>query len=292
MKRVLLSVIAALTVAIAPLGSQAVAGGLQPYVLASDSAGSVAAKAGDVKKALSGAGFEVVGDYSPYKGAQVVIATNDAIKANAAKSKHGGFGAVVRVGITDVGGKIQVSYTNPAYWANAFRLKGDNAAAGAALAKALGSKSGFGYAKGFSADDLKEYHYMMMMPYFDDEEELGSFGSQAAAVKAVAANLKAGKGGNKLVYRVDLPGGKATVFGVNITQGAGADASIMKIVDTGKLRQTASLPYEVLVDGGKVITLHGKFRIAIGFPELGMGTFMKISDAPDAIVKSLEAIAK
>ena len=292
MKRVLLSVIAALTVAIAPLGSQAVAGGLQPYVLASDSAGSVAAKAGDVKKALSGAGFEVVGDYSPYKGAQVVIATNDAIKANAAKSKHGGFGAVVRVGITDADGKVQVSYTDPVYWANAFRLKGDNAAAGAALAKALGKKSSFGYAKGISADDLQGYHYMMMMPYFDDEEELGSFGSQAAAVKAVAANLKAGKGGNKLVYRVDLPGGKATVFGVSITQGAGADASIMKIVDTGKLRQTASLPYEVLVDGGKVITLHGKFRIAIGFPELGMGTFMKISDAPDAIVKSLEAIAK
>ena len=291
MKRVLLSLFAAIAMIAAPLGS-VVADGLQPYVLASDGAGSVAAKTDEVKSALTGAGFEVVGDYAPYSGAHVVVATNDALKSAATKSDHGGFGAVVRVGITEVGGKVQVSYTNPAYWANMYRMQGDLASVSAALDKALGNQKTFGYAKGFSAKDLRGYHYMMMMPYFDDMEEVGSFSSQRDAANAVAANLKAGKGGTAMVYRIDLPGGKASLFGVELKEGAGADAALMKIVDTGALRHTAHLPYEVLVEDGKVYTLHGKFRIAASFPELGMGTFMKISDAPDAIEKAMEAAAK
>jgi hypothetical protein len=33
--------------------------------------------------------------------------------------------------------------------------------------------------------------------------------------------------------------------------------------------------------------IHGKFRIAQSYPDLGMGTFMKISGAPDGIAKGL-----
>jgi hypothetical protein len=37
--------------------------------------------------------------------------------------------------------------------------------------------------------------------------------------------------------------------------------------------------------------LHGKFRIALDFPDLTMGTFMKISGAPSAIEEKLKAVA-
>ena len=292
MKRAILSLFAVLSMVIAPLAAQAGADDLQPYVLASNGAGTVDGKVADVKSALSGAGFEVVGDYRPYAGAAVVVATSAELKKTAGMTEHGGFGAVVRVGITEADGKVQVSYTNPAYWAAAYRMKGNLDGVSAAMKKALGAESSFGYGKGFSSDDLRGYHYMMMMPYFDDADELGSFGSQAAAVKAVEANLKAGKGGTGMVYRVDLPGGKATLFGVSFGSGSAADKAVMGIIDGGKMHHTAHLPYEVLVEGGKVYALHGKFRIAIAFPELTMGTFMKISDVPGAITETLEVIAK
>jgi len=292
MKTVLLSVLAALSVVLAPWTVQAASDDLQPYVLASNAAGSVDASVTAVKAALTGAGFEVVGDYSPYTGAHVVVASNDELRNTAAMTDQGGFGAVVRVGVTAADGKLQVSYTNPAYWASAYRMKGTLDGVSAALGKALGAESTFGYGKGFSSGDLREYHYMMMMPYFDDHDKLGSFGSQAEAVSKVEANLKAGKGGTGMVYRVDLPGGKATLFGVSFGSGVAADKSVMGYVDGGKLRHTAHLPYEVLVEDGKVYALHGKFRIAIAFPELTMGTFMKISDVPGTITETLEVIAR
>jgi len=47
-----------------------------------------------------------------------------------------------------------------------------------------------------------------------------------------------------------------------------------------------------VVSNGSVYMLHGKFRIAIDFPDLSMGTFMKISGAPSAIEDKLKLVAK
>lgn len=290
MKRVILSLLAAFALSSSPVSAIA-ADDLQPFVMGSSGSGNLAGKVGETKSALEGAGFEVVGDYSPYSGAHVIIVTNGALKQAAAGSEHGGFGAVMRVGVTDADGQVQVSYTNPAYWAAIYRMNSDLASVTTDLSKALGSDGSFGYAKGFSTGDLKDYHYMAFMPYFDDPEEVGSFSSQADGVSKMESNLKAGKGGTALVYRVDIPG-KSTLFGVAIKSGVGADKSVMDKVDTGKMRHTAHLPYEVLIEGGKAYILHGKFRIAASFPELGMGTFMSISDAPGAIEETMEAAAK
>jgi large conductance mechanosensitive channel len=51
-------------------------------------------------------------------------------------------------------------------------------------------------------------------------------------------------------------------------------------------------PYAVLVSGGRVKMLHGRFRIAQSFPDLTMGTFMKISGAPGGIAKVLGGFLK
>ncbi|MBI5041623.1 MAG: hypothetical protein HZB57_10650, partial [Gammaproteobacteria bacterium] len=61
----------------------------KPFVLASRGAGDVAAKVGEVKAALTGAGFQLVGDYEPYENAHVVIFTNDALKSVASKTEYG-----------------------------------------------------------------------------------------------------------------------------------------------------------------------------------------------------------
>jgi len=81
---------------------------LMPFVLASASGGDVASVSADVKSKLTGAGFEVVGEYSPYGGANVIIVTNAAMKAFAAKSEFGAYGAAARVSVTKNGDNVEV----------------------------------------------------------------------------------------------------------------------------------------------------------------------------------------
>jgi hypothetical protein len=141
--------------------------------------------------------------------------------------------------------------------------------------------------KGMSAKKLGKYHYMMAMPYFDDHIELVTGVDHQSVLGMVERGLAASKGVNK-VYRIDIPGKEESVFGVAIVEGKGADQTVMAATDTGVLRHTPHLPYELLVSGNKAYILHGKFRIAQSFPDLGMGTFMKISGAPNAIEETIK----
>jgi hypothetical protein len=53
---------------------------LKPFVLASKGAGSIAAKTEAAKAALTANGFTIVGTYSPYPAATILIVTNDELK--------------------------------------------------------------------------------------------------------------------------------------------------------------------------------------------------------------------
>ena len=137
--------------------------GLQPFVLTYDGVGDVASKSAETKSALEGQGFTIAGAYQPYAGTEIIVVTSDALKQNAAKSEMGGYGAVQRISVTKVGDNVQVAFTNPVYWAAAFRLAGDNAAVRGKLEAALGKGTDFGTPKDLSADDLRGYHYTLMM---------------------------------------------------------------------------------------------------------------------------------
>lgn len=265
---------------------------LKPFVLASSAPGSIEKALPDIKTAVEKQGFEVAGEYTPYKGAHVVVVTSEAIRQSAAKSDLGAYGAVQRISLTESGADLQVAYTNPLYFAQAYRMADTLADTAAALERALGKKQHFGSKEGLSTASLRKYHYMVMMPYFTDQVELASYGSQEEALAALEAALAKGLGGTAKVYRVDLKGKAESVIGIAIKQGSGADATVMKTVDMADPRQTAHLPYEVVVSKGKVYMLHGKFRIALDFPDLTMGTFMKISSAPGAIENALKAAAR
>lgn len=265
---------------------------LFPYILASETDGDVNASAEKARAALKANGFEVVGSYAPYADTVVIAATNNTLKTAAAKTEFGGYGAVVRVAVTKIAGKVQVSFFNPDWMTEAYRMKSDLSGVRQSLEKALGMQRVFGsQTPGWKANQLNDFHFMVFMPYFDDHNELASHDSYEAAVKAVEANLAAGKGKTAKVYRVDIPGKKQTVFGVAIGGSPAGDEHIMKIIDKTATKQTAHLPYELLVSDGNVYALHAKFRIAINFPDLDMGTFMNINDAPDAIEASLKQAA-
>lgn len=284
------------------VGSAIAADVLQPFVLAYKTTGDVSTVASDVKSKLTAAGFEIAGEYSPYAGADIILVTNDALKANAAKSDRGGYGAAQRVAVTKNGDDIEVSYTNPVYMAAAYRMAGDLADVRAQLEGALGAESDFGSEKNLTAEDLRKYHYTVMMEYFDDPSELAEYDNHAEAVKAVEAGLAAGAGGTAKVYRIDVPGkspeGKEmTVFGVAMkgvnADDCSGDEFIMSRIDKSTPRHTAHLPYEILVNGDEAEALYGRFRIAIDWPHLPMvassngGTFFSIMCSPNAIEEAL-----
>jgi len=263
---------------------------LKPFVLASKGTGTVAEKTEQTKAALTAAGFTVVGDYSPYADTQIVIVTNDELKKNAGESEHGGFGAIQRISITKVKDEVQVSYTNPVYMANVYRMKGDLSDVAAGLAKALGKVQDFG-AEGMTAEKARKYHYMFGMEYFDEPSLLAEYGSYEEAVKSVDEKLSNNKNGVTKVYRVDVPNKKESVFGVAM-KGATEfdkymdDKYIMSEIDFHDIKSAAHLPYEVLVSDNKVFALYARFRIAINFPDLSMmgkNSFMNIMKTPDAI---------
>jgi hypothetical protein len=267
---------------------------LMPFVLASTSSGEVASVTSEVKPKLTASGFEIVGEYSPYDGAHVVVVTSDSMKAYAAKSNFGAYGAIARVSITRNGDVTEVTYTNPEYTAAAYRMAVDMADIRAQLEGALGAEKDFGSEKKLTAEKLRKYHYKFAMPYFDDQSELAKYASQAEAVKAIEDALAAGKGATAKVYRVDIPGKDETIFGVALKGKDGEDCSadqyIMGKIDNSSPRHTAHLPYEIVVSDGVPHALSAKFRIAINWPHLSMmgeGSFMSIMCAPDAIEKAL-----
>jgi hypothetical protein len=270
---------------------------LQPFVLASKTTGDVGSVATAVKGKLTAAGFEIVGEYSPYAGADIIVVTSDALKSAAAKSERGGYGAAQRVAVTKNGDDIEVSYTNPVYMAAAYRMASDLADVRAKLEGALGAESDFGSEKNLTADDLRKYHYTVMMEYFDDPSELAEYDSHAEAVKAVETALAAGAGGTAKVYRIDIPGKEETVFGVSMkgvnAEDCSGDEFIMSRIDKSTPRHTAHLPYEILVNGNEAEALYGRFRIAINWPHLPMvasntgGTFFSIMCSPNAIEEAL-----
>lgn len=266
---------------------------LKPFVLASKGPGDMAQTLEATKAALTKAGFTVAGSYSPYPGAAVIGVTSDELRSVAAKSERGGFGAAMRVAVSKVKDQVQVSYTNPTYLANAYRMAGDLKDVAAKLQAALGKMEEFG-AEGLTPAKLRKYHYAFGMEYFNEPNTLASYGSYEEAVKAVEAGLAAGKQGVSKVYRVDVIGKKETLFGVAM-KGEGDDKYmddkyIMSEIDFRDVKSTAHLPYDILVSDNKVYALYARFRIAISFPDLSMmgaNSFMNIMKAPEAMRKAL-----
>ncbi len=269
----------------------------KPFIVASESEGTLEVSTREVRSALQAAGFEIAGQYAPMDDTNVIVVTNDLLKAIAARSPRGGYAAGQRVSITETDGTVEVGFMNPVYIQYAYRLNGDMRPVYDSLVNALGMVRTCGAGKKkMTAQKLDKYHYMMGMQYFDDVSKLGSFDSHEAAVAAVEQGLA--KPGDSLtwVYRIDVPGTAQTVFGVGMKLSDSDtkdldDAFQMSVVDFEGCKKRAYFPYEVLVKGSDVEALHMRFRMAVHFPNLSMmGShgFTKLVSAPGVIETALK----
>jgi len=276
---------------------------LKPFILGTAPAGNLEQAVAAVKAALKAQGFEEAGSYSPYAGATVIVVTNMELKSAVVRAKNGSFGVGQRVAVTEYKGKLQVSYMNPAYLGAAYGL-GKLDITAAKLKAAFGAVQEFGSAKGLTVEELAPgtYHYMVGMPYFHQVDVHAKYSDYQTALAAVEKGLAAGKGGTKKVYRIDLPGREVSVFGVAIVTGDGidkgnkdTDREVMDIMDWQELRITPMLPHEMLVQGGEVMSLRGRYRLALHSPDTKMAGahgFTKLMSAPGGIKAVFNAVAE
>jgi len=267
----------------------------KPFVLAESKAGNdIAPIVTTLSQKLTNNGFDIVGQYSPYKGTTILVISNKRLQEHATQSDMGAFGAALRVTVSATKTGTQVSYTNPVYMSHVYRMKTDLADVSSKLAAVLGRKMEYGPEKGLSKDALRDYQYKWLMPYFTDRHELADYGSQQAALAKIEAVLATKAGGVSKVYRLDLPGKEETVIGVGLSGPSNNDCSgdeyIMSRIDFKEIKSSGHLPYEFVVRKGKVYALLAEFRIAINFPDLSMmgsNSFASIMCAPTAIKSAL-----
>lgn len=230
----------------------------------------------DVAKAKLGeVGFEVIASYSPVKEGTTLIFTNEALKAEGAKSKRA-HAAILRMFIDDK--EKRVSVTNPIYFGRAFMqdyYKEDVFIAQyeklyAAFPDLEGSKDALDF------DDLATFHFMMGMPYYEDPDELAE--GNNADLLAKAKNYKKGK---LLIFELKLSD-KSTLLGYEI------GSKTKKFVKKIGRANAAVLPYCISIEDGVATSLAAKFYLAVSYPQLSMGEFMTISTVPGAIEKDLK----
>jgi len=275
---------------------------VKPFVLASSPGNNFDQALEKSRLKLDAAGFEILGEYSPYPKASIIVFTNPHLKDLATHSKRGGYGGVLRLAVTELDSGVQVTYTNPLYWSNAYRLSDNLQSVSDILAATFKAQQQFGSGKEILSEaDMREYHYTFMMEYFDDPSLLAYYDDHQSAVDEVEKHLAASAGNTRKIYRLDLgadtKGKQMTLFGVALegedAEDCSSDAYIMGQIDKTSPRHTAHLPYELLVYGDHVEALYARFRIAISWPHLPMmtsdtgATFFSIMCAPGAIENAL-----
>lgn len=295
MKKLIFSILTILIIHLNTLAQE-----LSPYIKIGESTKSMQAVTDDIMSTLESNAFSVLGNYSPGNNTKlkVIVFTNEVLKNTVVKvSDRGALAAAFKVGLVEKDGKITISYTNPDYILRAYLRDSYNSYKQVfekfskdlkTTFKSIGNEfTPFGGT--VDTEELKKYHYKMMMPYFSDPEELNEYTSFEEGLKIIDANLKAKKGETVEVYRIVYPDKKVAVFGIGLLNKEDGEAAFLPIIGENHV---AAMPYEIILQGTQVTMLHGKYRIALHWPELTMGTFMKIMSTPGDIEDTLEEVCK
>ncbi len=295
MKQFFLSAIALILVNFYVVGQD-----LSPYIKVGESTESIQQVSEQVIQALKDNSFIVLGSYNPSNKSslKVIAFTRTDLKNSVIKVvDRGALAAIMKVGLVQKDGKVVISYTNPDYLLRAYlptnynTFKTTFVKFSADLKEAL---SGLGsefspFGGTVAADKLGKYHYKIMMPYFTDPVELNEYASFEEGLNIISNNLKAKKGNTIEVYRLVYDKQKVAVFGVGLRSTEDGESHFLPKIGEDHV---AALPYEIILQGKEATMLHGKYRIALHWPELTMGTFMKIMSTPGDIEDTLEALCE
>jgi len=250
--------------------------------------------------ALKDNSFTVLGAYNPSNKSslKVIAFTRTDLKNAVIKvSDRGALAAAFKVGLVEKNGKVTISYTNPDYILRAYLRDNYNSYKSTFEKFSSDLKTTFSsignefkpFGGTVDADKLKNYHYKILMPYFNDPVSLSEFSSFEAGLNIIENNLNAKKGNTVQVYKIIYKEQKVAVFGIGLQSKEDGESHFLPKIGEDHV---AALPYEIILQGKNATMLHGKYRIALHWPELTMGTFMKIMSTPGDIEDTLEALCE
>jgi hypothetical protein len=273
---------------------------LSPYLKVGTKESSVKDAVAEVKVLLENASFEVLGDYAPENNSKLhVIAytRHDLQQICLTKKDRGALASILKIGFVEKDGSTTISMLNPMYLFYAYlgddiegnveKLNKIAADAQTAMGKTGNKFTPFGGME--EIEDLPRYHFMTMMPRFEDPVELNEFDSFDEGIKVIKKNLEAGKGNTVKVYELIIPENEIAIFGVGLFDKEDGEAQFLPIIGEDNI---AAMPYEIILQGDEATMLHGKYRFAVHWPELSMGEFMKIMSTPGDVEDTLEALTE
>lgn len=272
---------------------------LAPYIKIGDLSANINSVSAQVKQALKGGGFEILGAYNPEENPNLMVIafTRNDLKNTVVKvSDRGALAAILKVGLVKKGKTVTVSYVNPMYIFNAYLRKETPKYLNTLKKIANDIKLTFasigndftGFGGGIPAKKLWKYHYKIMMPYFSDPAELKTFSSFNEGLNTMESNLKDKTLQLKQVYKLVFPDKKIAVFGIALLNKEEGEAYFLPKIGEENI---AAMPYEVILQNNTLSMLKGKYRLALSWPELSMGTFMKIMSTPGDIKDMLKRLS-
>jgi hypothetical protein len=200
----------------------------------------------------------------------------------------------MRAGFVKENGKVTLTLLNPeyiflAYWGE--QLNGQEELLVVVSEKIKSIFKEFGSLENYGGEvkkkDLPRYHYMMMMPYFDDPVELNEFSSFEKGLETIRKNLDQKRGNTYKVFEQVFRNKKMAVFGIALRDDETGEAYFLETIDKTHI---ANLPYEIILQDKTATILAGKYRIALFWPELSLGTFMKIKSTPGDIEDTMKEL--
>ena len=295
MKKIILSLVATLVIGYYSFSQE-----LSPYIKVGELTESMSSAYSKVVSALKSNDFSILGTYNPSGKSelQVVAFTRDDLKSKAVQIiDRGALGAIFKIGLVKNEGIVTVSYTNPDYILRAYLM--DNYITFQSTFQKFSTDlknamtpignefTPFGGT--VKADKLKKYHYKMAMPYFTDPVKLNEYSSFDEGLKIIEGNLKSKLGNTLLVYKLVYPDEKVAVFGVGLQNKEEGEQNFLHKIGED---HAAALPYEIILQDNKATMLHGRYRIALHWPDLTMGRFMKIMSTPGDIKDTFKEVCQ
>jgi hypothetical protein len=273
---------------------------ISSYIKVGESYSSISELSVKIKDALKEKEFIFIGDYKPENKSKFKVLTftrKDLMNTCLKVEDRGALASVIKVGLVKKDNKVTISYLNPDYIfhaylktkATTYKTTFDKISADLKEGlKAVGSDfTEFGGSK--TAAKLHKYHYMMMMPYFSDPVTLKEFSSFDEGVRIIKKNLANRKKSTVKVYELVFNNKKIAVFGVGLHSSEDGEAVFLPKIGE---EHVAGMPYEIILEDKKATILHGKYRLALHWPKLSMGTFMKIMSTPGNIKDTLESLTE
>ena len=276
--------------------------GLQPYLLLDETRGNSRVNLTELKEGLEEEGFVVLESYEPAEDSRrkVLSFTHPKLlKVVSGLRETAGYFSVWRMALTEAETGTEISLQNPEYWGNAY-LQDEYPVAESTvkelisrLLDAFGSGSSniaFGSSQEFSAEDLREYIICSACLILRIRWNWENSNPITRPWKTIETNLRNSENCIK-VFRQTVKSQETVLYGIGL-KGATGEGQFLPIIDIAEHKHTAFLPYELLVNGKMVYMLHGRFRIAVSFPDLTMMTFGKIMSTPgdiEALMATLTA---